>query len=251
MCAKRCSRSRRRLSSDDLSSTSVTERGCQFNFEGSSKMFKEYHQDGCIFECLVEQSFEYVNCTPWNYPFFKENMQTCNGLGKEIFEEQMQNPINIHQCQQKCPQECSKTLYASFVSSETFDIDGLCKGKYDYFKPKDIQDLQPNGIIRSYEEMVIGGEHLSSHEFCKEALKRFAIVRVRMVSNTVTSIKRSQRVTITGHIANIGGTLGLFTGMSIMSFFELFFWLCRFCKLMKKHCNKHKANNRKRSHATQ
>ena len=178
--------------SDELASTALDQRGCQFNFEGQSKIFRDYHQDGCTFECLVEHSFEYINCTPWNYPMLEENSQTCNGEGKKVFDEQMQKPFNIHKCQQKCPQECSRTLYSSFVSSETLDIDELCAG-----------NAPPNGIIRSYEWMVLG-KHLSSEEFCRETLKRFAIVRVRLVSNTVTSIQRSLRVTITGHISNIG-----------------------------------------------
>ena len=192
------------VTSEDLTSNTIKERGCQFNFEGSLKLFKNYHQDGCIFECLLEQSYLAVNCTTWKYPFFNEDQQTCNYWSAFYFRMQMTNRTTIHQCQQNCPQECTKTLYTSFVSSEPFDIQDLCADKQDYFSPEYFyRQSQPNDIIRSYEEMVFG-TNMSKLEFCKRTLQRIAIVRVILASNTVTSIKRSKRVTFTGHIANLG-----------------------------------------------
>ena len=192
------------VTSEDLTSNTIKERGCQFNYEGSLKLFKNYHQDGCIFECLLEQSYLAVNCTTWKFPFFNENQQTCNYWSAFYFRMQMTNRTTIHQCQQNCPQECTKTLYTSFVSSEPFDIQHLCAGKQDYFSPEYFyRQSQPNDIIRSYEEMVFG-TNMSKLEFCKRTLQRIAIVRVILASNTVTSIKRSKRVTFTGHIANLG-----------------------------------------------
>ena len=226
--------------SNNLVSHTIEERGCQFNFEGSSQLFtNNYHQEGCIFECLLELSYSTMNCTPWNYPFFKPHQQTCNFYAVFHFEEQMRSSSNINQCQAKCPQECTKMLYTASISSEPFDWQGMCEDKNDnyrlYFDPNPFyQYSQPIGILKSYEQMVFN-KNMSYLEFCKETLKRIAVVRIKLASNTVTAIKRSKRVTITGHIANIGGTLGLFTGMSIMSFIELTFWLCRFLHSLKWH----------------
>ena len=227
--------------SNDLVSHTIEERGCQFNFEGSSQLFtNNYHQEGCIFECLLELSYSTMNCTPWNYPFFKPHQQTCNFYAVYEFEKQMRDSSSINQCQAKCPQECTKMLYTTSISSEPFDWQGMCDQDLNYvlyFDPNPFyQYSQPIGIIKSYEQMVFN-KNMSNLEFCKETLKRLAVVRIKLASNTVTAIKRSKRVTITGHISNIGGTLGLFTGMSIMSFIELTFWLCRFLHSLKKHCS--------------
>ena len=43
------------ITSQDLDSNSESERDCRFHYEGSLKLFKEYHQDGCVFECLLEK----------------------------------------------------------------------------------------------------------------------------------------------------------------------------------------------------
>ena len=186
---------------------------------------------------VVQLSYSTMNCTPWNYPFFKQHQQTCNFYAVLMFEEQMRNSSKIKQCQAKCPQECTKMLYTASISSEPFDWQRMWDQNYDYFNPNPFyQYSQPIGILKSYEQMVFG-KNMSNLEFCKDTLKRIAIVRIKLASNTVTAIKRSKRVTITGHISNIGGTLGLFTGMSIMSFIELTFWLCRFLHSLKKHCS--------------
>ena len=249
----------------DLSANTVEERSCQFNFEGSLKLFKQYHQDGCLFECLLEKSFGVANCTPWNYPYLQENQQTCNFEGAFYFEEQMKNTTLLQQCQEQCPQECTKILYTSSVSSEPFDIDGMCGEEYDYFEAWFFYvKNHPNGLVRNYEEL-INGKNMTRLEFCKTVLQRIAIVQIRLASNLVTAIKRSQRVTLTGQLANIGkvqisiqifsfhlncsillgGTLGLFTGMSIMSFCEIIFWLCRFFHTTKKHCFRNEHPKRK------
>ena len=68
-----------------------------------------------------------------------------------------------------------------------------------YFRDKG----QPIDMIRGYEEMVFGA-NMSNIEVCKRALQRIAIVKVILASTTVTAIKRSKRVTFTGHIANLG-----------------------------------------------
>ena len=193
--------------SKDLSVNSVQKRSCQFNFEGSLKLFQNYHQDGCIFECLLEKSFEVANCTPWNYPYLTENQQTCNFEGAGYFEKQMKNTTYLESCQEHCPQECTKIMYTSSVSSEPFDVEGLCDEKYwpaydpHFFFIKG----NPNGLVRNFEA-IVNGKDMSRQEFCKSTLQRIAIVQIRLASNLVTAIKRSQRVTLTGHIANIGET---------------------------------------------
>ena len=69
-------------------------------------------------------------------------------------------------------------------------------------------------------------------------MKHVAIVRISMASKLVDRIKRSQRVRLTDHFSNIGGTLGLFCGISIISVFEVLFWIYRLIQskfdLMKK-----------------
>ena len=72
----------------------------------------------------------------------------------------------------------------------------------------------------NYEGMVVFGKNMSNFEKCKRDLKkRFAVVRIRLASNTVTVINRGKRVTFTGHIANLGNepAYQFFFGKSLKS----------------------------------
>ena len=96
------------VSSEDLVSHTIKKRGCQFNFEGSLDLFQNYHQAGCMFECLLKQSYLKANCTPVYYPRFKEEQQTCHFINVIAFEKEMKSTTAIRTCQEKCPQECTK-----------------------------------------------------------------------------------------------------------------------------------------------
>ena len=65
------------------------------------------------------------------------------------------------------------------------------------------RDTIPRGILRTFEKMVFNKD-VSRYGLCRDALKRIALLRINLASNVVTRITRNKRVTITGHIANIG-----------------------------------------------
>ncbi len=57
-----------------------------------------------------------------------------------------------------------------------------------------------------------------------------AIVNVFFDTPIITQIKRELRVTFTDQISAIGGALSLFTGVSLISFVEIVYWLLRYFK---------------------
>ena len=63
--------------------------------------------------------------------------------------------------------------------------------------------------------------------------KYMAIVTVETPMSSVTKSTKVPRISLSEQIAVIGGTLGLFTGMSILSMAEI---LCFFFKFTKKLC---------------
>ena len=92
---------------------------------------------------------------------------------------------------------------------------------------------------------------ISYEEFCLDYVKKYvAIVTVETPTSTVIKSTRVQRITISEQIAVFGGTLGLFTGMSILSFVEIF---CFCCKLNAKVCayGEEKLCYKKKSNAVQ
>ena len=79
-------------------------------------------------------------------------------------------------------------------------------------------------------------------ELCEKIRKEdVAIVVVKLEGPTFIRYKRSLRVTFIDKLSSIGGTLGLFTGFSLLAVMELLHWICVFCssilsKMVRK-CN--------------
>ena len=73
-----------------------------------------------------------------------------------------------------------------------------------------------------------------SLEYCKDYVKKYvAIVTVETPVDTVIKSKRIARTTFNDQLAVVGGTLGLFSGISILSMVEV---LCFCLTLTKRMC---------------
>ena len=63
-----------------------------------------------------------------------------------------------------------------------------------------------------------------------------AKITVILKGPTFKKYRRSLRVTFTDRLGSIGGTLGLFSGFSLMAIIELIHWICKVsCSLMLKN----------------
>ena len=47
----------------------------------------------------------------------------------------------------------------------------------------------------------------------------------------ITEITLEVRTNVYDMISSIGGTLGLFTGISVITFVEVFYWMCKFLEV--------------------
>ena len=74
----------------------------------------------------------------------------------------------------------------------------------------------------------------NSDKFCHDHLPKYmAMVSIESPTRTVTKSNKVKRITIYEQLAIIGGTLGLFTGMSILSMVEV---VCFCFNMIKKSC---------------
>ncbi len=65
-------------------------------------------------------------------------------------------------------------------------------------------------------------------ELCRLVLESdLAMVTVKLGSPTLVTSVRTRRTTFAEKLATFGGTVGLFTGMSFLSAFEVLFWIKR------------------------
>ena len=62
---------------------------------------------------------------------------------------------------------------------------------------------------------------------------RFAIINFYFIEPYVTKIVKDAKISILGKMANVGGTLGLMTGFSLVSMFEIAYFFIRVCKRLR------------------
>ena len=76
---------------------------------------------------------------------------------------------------------------------------------------------------------------LTAEDLCKEYVQKYiSIVSVEAPTSVVLKSTREQRNTFSDKLAVIGGTLGLFSGMSILSMVEI---LCFCIRVARAPCN--------------
>lgn len=64
------------------------------------------------------------------------------------------------------------------------------------------------------------------YDYCDEALKNdFAIVEFQMEAKTYTTMKQSLKISNLEKVGSVGGSLGFFTGFSVLAIFELVYWI--------------------------
>ena len=103
----------------------------------------------------------------------------------------------------------------------------LYKNQYDFIG----FDMMTAGNWKSFKKWQF---EEGSMEYCKDYVKKYvAIVTVETPVDTVIKSKRIARITFNDQLAVVGGTLGLFSGISILSMVEV---LCFCLTLTKRVC---------------
>ncbi|XP_063709864.1 pickpocket protein 28 [Culicoides brevitarsis] len=212
--------------SDNLLNYSPERRQCYFNHERQLKYFQIYTQSNCELECLANHTLSECGCVKFSMPRDKEtpicgaaqiecyNKAEDDILKKEINEGLLTSTDAARgntQC--NCLPACTSIQYDVETSQARFNWEDLFKA---YKNPLD-------------EFPSIQFARLSI--FFKEA-------------QFITS-KRSELYGPTDFLANCGGLMGLFMGISLLSFVEIFYFcsvrLC--CNLKMRMDNKKRANS--------
>ena len=156
-------------------------------------------------------------------------MPLCTVYGNECFYSKMSNSsYRIKNC--NCLQGCSEVTYKFFVaSSRKFsdaEVDDLCVG--------DVQGMRPH-MLYTYVEIVDHYEVLKNasklatdvrKDTCKRYIKNeYAHVRVRIDGSSYLRHGAGLKYTESDKFALIGGTVGLFSGFSVLVVIEVIHWL--------------------------
>ena len=114
-------------------------------------------------------------------------------------------------------------------TANLIDTDEQCKENsflYQHF----LHTFQQNFAFESYRVLVEKGflpelaTQFRNGSLCKEYVRNYvSFVSVESPTTSVIKSKREKRISFNDQLGTIGGTLGLFTGMSLLSIIEIFF----------------------------
>jgi len=182
------------------------------NFDGSElfNLIKpspfEYTQKFCLNQCLQQLVFKKCNCV---FSFFKSvinNASICSNTGVYCsFMAYMQTFIADdyvkNTCVPQCPLECSSSKVTYTLSSY-----------------KLLGDSYVNAIKQNLN---LSSDFVSTKITPEKAQESIVRLNIFYDSLSYTSSEESPQLDMVTLIANIGGNLGLFLGMSMFSFCEL------------------------------
>lgn len=165
----------------------------------------EYKQSFCYKLCYQDKLVAKCNCSDIEIPKIGKS-QYCVGANQFLCEYHFKNTFSMSDlnniCDEACPPECNKILYDISATSATFP-------SLNYIKYVSRQSSEIGKFPNDESELL---------EFARNSFLRFII---NYNEFSYTSIEEMPEITFETLLANIGGQLGLFIGISLLSLIEL------------------------------
>ena len=187
------------------------------------EIYKDYNKEACVDLCFQNYLEEKCKCFAINYHSFNLNIP-CSTLAKlecinnntlEFFD----NFNNIKNCEDKCPFKCEQLDFNYLVSFSDYPsqvyADSLLRQKY-------------------IQEKFINKTDNLNYEKIKSSILS---LNIYYSSFDLFKITEVESISLIDLISSIGGTLGLYIGISILSFFEILEFIFKFFVLIINHKN--------------
>lgn len=198
-------------------------RQCYFNYERRLKYFKVYTQQNCELECITNFTLQTCGCVKFSMPR-EEGTEICGASQIECYNE-AEDELLSHEVKYTvdkrydfrakcdCLPACVSVQYDAEISQADFNWKDLF---HAYKSP-----------LEEFPGWVFGG-NLDVDEY---VLKEFFNSRVQLARLTIyfkeaqfITSKRSELYGVTDFLANCGGLLGLFMGVSLLSLAEIVYF---------------------------
>lgn len=214
-----------------------------------------YSVDRCIDVCLAMYIYNQCGCVSSHYPIptlIKTPFHFCDILNDSDINSLFSNF------------ECENTAWLAFSRSSSLKADCLCHEpcvSYD-FKPSVSQSTWPGTryMRDMYQEYVIGHPNATSLKAYQQinnlinnssrvadmkanVLDNFARVNIYFSRTSVLEHVQEASYSFAALMSNIGGTIGLWAGLSIITILEVVFLIIRLCILCCKARNPNKTQN--------
>ena len=182
-------------------------------------------------------------CIPWDMVRndSQHSFELCDSGGNGCFWNKMRSFNNYGLFGKKCfcLNDCESAKYSQFATLKPFNKD-VCTNPSDlsYFLDS-VSSVKLNQEALILSKMLVPMKNVSDFDKIVEKImqnynrkicekiqtKDRSILEIRLEGPTFMILKRSQRVTFVDKLGSIGGTLGLFSGFSLLAIMELIHWI--------------------------
>ncbi|RNA43267.1 amiloride-sensitive sodium channel subunit beta [Brachionus plicatilis] len=173
-------------------------------YQATKEHGESYSQNLCFELCYQSFLFSKCNCSDPSKPRFKSTPVCISNLEIYCLSQsytEFYAKLNIRKkCENDCPLECERTEYDFGVSLTDYPTNLRAKSIVDLLNSKNVS--------KNY-----------SLDFVKENSLKFNIIYDSLEYVEIQELKKTEIVDL---VSSIGGLLGLFIGLSLLSFAEIF-----------------------------
>ena len=235
--------------SDNFDKLPYWSRNCKLSHETYSlETVKNYSRITCEHECAFKKAISICKCTPWYYVNNFTIEPICEMFGGYCFNQVMSTRKFYRECSELCLDDCSGIRLSWEKTFRPINVENVCKSGsvlHEFFMKSATQHFSHDHYNRLatgdykqfiYLDNMMRNKNISGHfvTLCQQFVKKhIAIVTVESPTDVVDIISRDIRVTFMDQIGIIGGTLGLFTGVSMISILDFISYIYKLIKQYK------------------
>lgn len=215
------------LASDNIKTAyTAKQRRCFFNSEKKLRYFRIYSKRNCEIECLANITIAKCGCTPFWLPRDKDSCHAVCGLNNfSCMTKTSYYFLNL---------EIAVASFGSTTdgSRPQFGCNCMAACKTIMYEA----DVRAIKLVENHSHTLMANKEDRNESDTNEA--EFSKLIVQFKEAEFLAMKRSELYGLTDFIANCGGILGLFMGVSILSFVELIYFFCIRCLATTKCCKR-------------
>ena len=165
------------------------------------------------------------------------NPELCDNVGNLCFYKKMKN-VTYQRNSCECLPLCNVKKFTTTETISPLDTSSKCKEYKDRsrYLTNFVHPRIPNSKIieANIKEIRYGvpvppksfyGEEYVKHVCPKKIAENMAVIQVEVIDSSYVKMRQSLRTSFGEKIGFLGGTLGLFTGFSVMVLVEIAYWI--------------------------
>ena len=200
------------------------------------KLVQNYTRTSCEHECAFMKAVTTCECMPWYYRNYSTSIPICEMFGGHCFNKIMSTRKFYKECSKDCLEDCNGMQLSWEQRFQPINIEKICvRGGvlHKYLLQSAKQHFSQDHYNRLtsgnkeqfiYLDKMMRSVSMSDHyvTLCKQFVeKHIAIISVEAPVDVITLTLRDLSVTWMDKIGILGGTLGLFTGVSMISILDV------------------------------